>query len=185
MNSSEEGTFSESLQSFQSVSHAVQEIDNSGKLIFSNPAHCRMHGYQPGELVGRTIWELLASEREQEAFRHALEDRLRNAPPPLAYSSRHRRKDGGIIEVQVDWTYKRDRQGDVEGFIAIISDITQQVRERREYQMAHEQAASRESQLSAQLRLVDAAFVRGMDFLLSYSGRGKNAQAGGQFKCPF
>ncbi len=120
------------LQSLETIPHAIQEVDPSGKLIFSNPAHCHMHGYDPGELVGKMIWELLATELEQQAFRRALEERLRYAPPPVSYQTRHRRRDGRIIDVQVDWTYKRDRMGAVEGYISIITDISQQLRDRRE-----------------------------------------------------
>jgi PAS domain S-box-containing protein len=84
-----------------------------------------MHGYAPGELNGKTIWELLASRVEQNAFRAALEERIAHQPPPYSYTTRHRRKDGRIIDLQIDWTYKRDARGEVTGFVSIVTDITQ------------------------------------------------------------
>lgn len=146
---------SASLLPLESIPHAVQEVDPTGRILFSNAAHGQMHGFEPGELVGRTIWELLASEKEQASFRAALEDRMRNAPPPLSYTTKHRHRNGEIFDVQVDWTYRRDRNGDVESFISIITDITQQVRDRREFQLARQQSETREVTLTTQLLKAD------------------------------
>lgn len=147
----------EYLHAFGSIPHAVQEIDTTGRLTFCNPAHCLMHGYEPGQLAGRMIWELLATQREHEQFRQALELRLRSAPPPLSYVTRHRRRDGCIIDVQIDWTYKRDNLGDVEGYISIVTDLTQQMCERREFQSARREAETRATRLSARLAQADKA----------------------------
>ena len=45
----------------ETVPHGIQEIDLTGTVTFSNSAHDRMHGYEPGETVGMKIWDFVAS----------------------------------------------------------------------------------------------------------------------------
>lgn len=69
----------------KNVPHGIQENDTDGIITFSNPAHSRMHGYEEGELVGKPIWEMLASEEEHEELRRHLEMLVREQPPPTPY----------------------------------------------------------------------------------------------------
>jgi signal transduction histidine kinase len=34
------------------------------------------------------------------------------------------RKDGTVIDVNVDWNYKFDESGELNGFIAVVTDVT-------------------------------------------------------------
>ncbi len=124
--------------SLESIPHAVQEIDTDGMLLFCNAAHCRMHGYEPGELTGKNIRGLLATEKERGHFREAVEQRINCHPLPMSYQTRHRRKDGSLIDVQIDWSYKYGISGQIEGFVSIVTDITQQTRDRKELESARE-----------------------------------------------
>ena len=53
----------------ETIPHGVQENDTKGIITFSNPAHSKMHGYKEEELVGKAIWEMLASEEGREELR--------------------------------------------------------------------------------------------------------------------
>jgi PAS domain S-box-containing protein len=142
-------------RSLETIPHAVQEIDTVGRFTFCNAAHGKLHGYAPGELLGTTIWALLASDVERETFRRALEERIAIQPPPISYTTRHRRKDSRIIDVQVDWTYKRDERGEVAGFISIITDITQLKQVRLELNNAREELQLRAARHSETLAAAD------------------------------
>jgi PAS domain S-box-containing protein len=45
--------------------HGIQEIDVDGTITFANRAHGRIHGYDPEELIGRSISDLVASDEER------------------------------------------------------------------------------------------------------------------------
>ncbi|MFO1425247.1 MAG: PAS domain S-box protein [Candidatus Competibacteraceae bacterium] len=105
--------------------YGVQENDLAGQIRFANPALERFQGYPPGGLVGRYIWDLLADDRERERLRDYLRFLAREQPPRQTYFAQNRRTDGSFIDIQVDWTYHRDEHGQLQSFIAVISDITQ------------------------------------------------------------
>ena len=109
----------------KTIPQGIQENDTNGIITFSNPAHSRMHGYEEEALVGKPIWEMLASEEEREELRQYLEILVREQPPPTPYTTQDRTKDGRVIDVQIDWDYKHDKDGKVSGFISVISDFTE------------------------------------------------------------
>lgn len=109
----------------KTIPQGIQENDTRGIITFSNPAHSRMHGYNEEELVGKAVWEMLASDEKREELRRYLEMLLIEQPPPTSYITQDRTKDGRIIDVQIDWDYKRDEDGRITGFISVISDFTE------------------------------------------------------------
>ena len=109
----------------KTIPQGIQENDTNGIITFSNPAHSRMHGYEEEALVGKPIWEMLASVEEREELRQYLEILVREQPPPTPYTTQDRTKDGRVIDVQIDWDYKHDKDGKVSGFISVISDFTE------------------------------------------------------------
>jgi diguanylate cyclase (GGDEF)-like protein/PAS domain S-box-containing protein len=84
-----------------------------------------MHGYKEGELVGKHIWDFFETEEERENLRQYLKKLLKEQPPPTPWFSKDKTKDGRFIDVQVDWNYKRDKDGIIKGFVSVITDITQ------------------------------------------------------------
>lgn len=108
----------------KTIPQGIQENDINGIITYSNPAHTRMHGYGDDELVGKAIWDMVASDEERVKLKSYLERLVVEQPPPTMYITQDRTKDGRIIDVEVDWNYKRDEGGNVAGFISVISDIT-------------------------------------------------------------
>ncbi|MBW1856572.1 MAG: PAS domain S-box protein [Deltaproteobacteria bacterium] len=49
-------------------------------------------------------------------------------PPPTPYFEKDITMEGEIIDVQIDWNYKRDKRRSVVGFISVITDITERKR---------------------------------------------------------
>lgn len=104
--------------------YGVQENDLTGRVTFANLALERLQGQWEGGLIGRLIWDFLTDDTERESLRDYLQFLIRDQPSPTPYFVKNRRANGDIIDVQVDWTYRRDPQGRLQGFIAVVTDIT-------------------------------------------------------------
>lgn len=122
----------------EALPHGVQRNDLSGTITYSNAAHARMHGYEEGELLGKKIWDLLASDSERRRLREFLARLVAGQPDPEPYFATDRTKQGGTIDVQVDWVYDRDAAGRLIGFTSVITDITERARWERELQASRQ-----------------------------------------------
>ena len=107
------------------IPHGIQENDVNGVITYSNAAHHEMLGYETGELVGRTIFELLDDEGEKDELKQYLAYLVAEQPSPTPYITKTRCKDGASITTQIDWAYQYNKHGGLTGFVSIISDITE------------------------------------------------------------
>jgi len=124
----------------ETLPHGVEECDATGTITFSNAMHHHIRGYDEGKIVGMKIWDLLDSEAERQELKTYLSKLVSEQPAPVPYFSKIRnKKDGRLVSAQVDWNYKRDKEGNVIGFVSVITDIT----ERKE---AEEKLKARERQ---------------------------------------
>lgn len=128
------------------IPHGVQENDLNGTITYSNTAHHRMLGYEPGEIVGKKIWDLNHShdgrddpneQCEREALKQYFAYLVNEQPAPTPYVCYSRRKDGSALPTQVDWTYQRDADGNLTGFASIISDISDRLQSEKALSESH------------------------------------------------
>ena len=110
---------------FDTIPHGIQEIDTSGSIIFVNKAYDRIYGCEEGEVIGTSMLDKLVLDSERDKLRAYLKRLLIDQPTPTPYFEKNRTKEGRIIDVQVDWNYKRDNEGRIVGFISVITDITE------------------------------------------------------------
>ncbi len=108
----------------ETIPHGIQEVDLNGKITYANSAHARIYGYQAGDLVGQTMFDLAAGEEERGKLKEHFDFIFDREPRPSPWFSKELTRDGRTIDTQVDWNYKRDVQGHVTGLIMVISDIT-------------------------------------------------------------
>lgn len=131
--------------------NGIYEIAVDGTILYSNPAHHRLLGYEPGSLVGRSILDLVPPD-DAERLRVDLATLVEVQPEPQPYLNSSYTRDGRQIVVEVHWTYKRDGTGRVSGFIAILNDVTARTeaeRLREEARRTAEQAALSRSRFLA------------------------------------
>ena len=145
---------------FETAPYGIQLTDLEGKIIFSNPAHHRIQGCAPGELQGRYIWDLIATEegrkKAREFYRQVAEETLE----PSFFYNQDLTLDGRLIDVQIFWDYVYDEKGKLEGLISIINDITEQKRlEWAKQQQAQIVAQIRESVITTDLE----GFITGVN----------------------
>lgn len=111
--------------------HGIEDIDPSGVILFANAAHHRQYEYSEGELIGRNVVDLVATEEERESLREYLAFLVTEQPEPTTYFGKKKTATGRIIDVQVDWNYRRDQEGHVIGFTSVITDISERLRVER------------------------------------------------------
>jgi PAS domain S-box-containing protein len=116
-------------------------VDLTGRIVACNPAYERMLEYGPGELIGRNMLELVADE-DRPRVRSMLQRVATQHPPPQSYCARALTKSGRIIEGEITWSYTRDSQEHVTGFVAVVTDVTD--RKRAEQTVAEEQRLLRQ-----------------------------------------
>lgn len=110
----------------ETLPHGIEECDTSGIITAANSAYHKIFGYDDGELVGTAIWDKLASEEQCHEERRRFFTLVEEQPPPFTVYTRNLTKDERIIDIQVDWNYKHDKQQRLIGFVAVITDITEQ-----------------------------------------------------------
>ena len=109
------------------MKHGVQENDCEGTITYSNRAHHRILGYAEGELLGKKIWDVLPSLKEQDELKNYFAYLVQEQPSPEPYHATNIKKDGSPVELQIDWDYKRKPDGGLKGFISVITDITERI----------------------------------------------------------
>ncbi len=109
----------------ETIPHGIQENDLEGVVTYSNPAHHHMLGYQTGELIGKAIWDMHPAEADKQKLQDYLGYLVVEQPEPTPYYTTSLRKDGIPVDLQVDWTYKRDERGELIGFISVITDVSE------------------------------------------------------------
>ncbi|QTA89328.1 PAS domain S-box protein [Desulfonema magnum] len=112
----------------ESIPHPILEANASGIITFANSAYHNMSGYDKGELNGKPAWELTAPESEQTHFKDYIEMLVKEQPEPTPWFGKILAKDKKFTDVRTDWNYKRDEQGQVTGFVAVVKDIMEENR---------------------------------------------------------
>jgi PAS domain S-box-containing protein len=105
--------------------YGMEEVNLNGEMVFLNKAYHQILGYEPGELIGKHIWDFEPSREETEKLKNYFKKLKEERPEPEPYVSQNVCKDGEIIDVLVDWDYMFNEQGELTGFISVVTDITE------------------------------------------------------------
>ena len=112
--------------------NGIYTTDDQNNLIEVNETYCRMSGYSRQELLQMNVADLEAVESVEQIKIHM--DRLRHLAIET-FQSKHRRKDGGLFDVQVSLKYFPE--GGIGRTIVFIEDISQ--RKKAEEQLLNKQ----------------------------------------------
>jgi PAS domain S-box-containing protein len=105
--------------------HGVQKIDIFGTIVYANKAHHEIYGYKEGALIGRSIKDFLVPGSQRDELLGYLEMLVKDQPQPTMYHQKILTKNGKERDIEVTWNYLRDTKGGVEGFLSVLTDITE------------------------------------------------------------
>ncbi len=114
------------------IPYGIQENNAEGIITMTNTAFDEMYGYEENEIIGSAIWDALPTEEAREELRQHFAYLVKEQPPLEPYEAQPTRKDGSLFDIRVVWNYTRDENGEVDGFITVVSDITEQKRAEEE-----------------------------------------------------
>jgi len=96
--------------------------DLSGRIIMVSEAAHRIFGYPPGEGPGMSVMDFIVPEDHERAQVNIMKMLHENYPGPNEY--RALRKDGSRLDIEVNNSLIRDRQGNPVRMVLIVRDIT-------------------------------------------------------------
>lgn len=163
------------------VPHGIAEVDLSGVITFANSALCGMLGCPPHEMIGRPVWEVTEPGEQAEAVRSLILRAAAEHIPPEACRTRVPAADGGLTDIQVDWDYRRDPEGRVVGFTSVVTDVTEQLRTRKELERDYEREHRIAQTLQTSLMRPVPRRIGGFVFEKLYRAAGDEARIGGDF----
>ncbi|WP_339730799.1 PAS domain S-box protein [uncultured Gimesia sp.] len=106
----------------------IWAVDRNGIVTFSEGGGLRKVGFQPGEWVGRSVFQEYADDPELiSIFRKTLNGEV----------SRLERFVGNLI-LDVEYMPLFDEQGDVDGFLSVAADITEKTLSQEELRLSEE-----------------------------------------------
>lgn len=124
--------------------------DMTGKLLEVNQAYADISGYSPDELVGMYISQLDANEKPEETQAHIAKLMVEGHD---RFETRHRRKDGGIVDIEVSAKYLPE----CNCLFVFCHDITRRKQDEQARQIA---AVAFETQDAIVITDADANIVR-------------------------
>jgi PAS domain S-box-containing protein len=131
---------------FQDAPVACHEVDRNGVLLSVNQAECELLGFSAEEMVGRPIWDFMATE-DREKTRTGLLQRIADEQPLVPLEREYKRRDGSSVIMEIHQKRIRDASGRATGLRTFLLDITQ----RKRAEMALVDQAGKLSRSNAEL----------------------------------
>ncbi len=129
----------------------IHEVGTDGTIESCNPAFLRLIGYTREALIGKPVIRLIPDRSDRKKFEAYLQDIFTNYPSPSPWTGTMQSRHGERIDVKVDWTYRKNQNGQINGAIACITDITEALENRRKRYQNREQLEQKVAQRTREL----------------------------------
>ena len=108
---------------FETTAVGMVLLDLDGRIRHANAAYCELYGYSLEELAGREMLSLKHPE-DREATREQMGVLLRGERETFHTASRSVSKVGSVLWVHASVSLLRDEQGEPQGLMAVVEDVT-------------------------------------------------------------
>jgi PAS domain S-box-containing protein len=121
-----------------SMSTGMRVLDLQGRVVYVNPAFCRMVGWTESELIGTLFPYPYWVDDKFEQHEKYLNIVLSGKTPSSGMEMEARRRDGSIFTARLYVSPLRDHNGEQIGWMTSMTDITEPKRIREALTAAHE-----------------------------------------------
>jgi diguanylate cyclase (GGDEF)-like protein/PAS domain S-box-containing protein len=97
-------------------------VDMEGVVLFANPACEQLLGYRPDEMIGKTLFDLVAPE-DQARTRHEAQ-LVMSGTPRIGFENRYVHKGGHLVDIM--WSARLDKERGLR--IAVARDVSEKRR---------------------------------------------------------
>lgn len=104
-------------------------IDMEGNILEINESYCRLMGYKAEELTGMNIRDLIIEESPEKTADYIQQTRLKRSHQ---FETRHRRRDGVVVDLEVSATFAQVDGGRIFTFFRDITERKQAEKERNQ-----------------------------------------------------
>lgn len=151
----EESAFRKAME--ESVITGLRAIDLSGRIIYVNPAFCRLVGFDEHELLGAKPPFPYWPEDAYEECRRELEMPVSGQPPVSGFDLRIRRRNGKRLDARFYLSPLIDLNGRQTGWMASVADVTEPKRVRAALEASQRRFEAVLDGLDAAVFVADAA----------------------------
>ncbi len=123
---------------FNTMLDGYAQTDNSGNIIITNKAFQELLGYSEEELIKLTCWDITPSKWHQKE-QDILDNQVLTTGFSNIYEKQYIRKDGVIFPVELRTYCIRNTNDSVEGYWAIVRDISERKRVLRKLKFRNKQ----------------------------------------------
>jgi len=118
---------------FRSIRDAILVADMDRRIVDCNPAFTDLFGYQLEEIVGKKTKYVYGSKQDYQDLGKKLEEHM--GDPNFFFEIQYQRKSGEVFIGETNVFYLRDSEGNIEGFIGLIRDVSERIEleERQEF----------------------------------------------------
>ncbi|MCK0508494.1 PAS domain-containing sensor histidine kinase [Aromatoleum anaerobium] len=149
-----ESSFRKAME--ESVVTGMRAIDLNGRIIYVNPAFCRLVGFEPDELIGASRPFPYWPPEDLQLCSDNLDLTLLGQAPRAGFEMRIRRKNGERLDARFYLSPLIDNSGTQTGWMASVTDITEPKRIRAALEAAHERFEAVLDGLEAAVFVADA-----------------------------
>jgi PAS domain S-box-containing protein len=110
---------------FEATTAGLVEVSTDARILRANDAFCRLLGYAPAELFGKSVADLVFPEDSEQVvaqYRRVVEEGVGT----FESDRRYRHKAGATVWARVSGVVVRDERGNPERVSAVVIDVTAQ-----------------------------------------------------------
>jgi PAS domain S-box-containing protein len=130
----------------------ISYVDNGGYYRFCNNAYTDWFGHMPNEICGKQMEEVLGRKAYQSVLPYV--DTVLSGQP-VSFEQLVDYKEADQRYVQIDYIPDIGNQGEVKGFFAMITDLT----ERKRIEAERERLLAEEQRQAEQLRQLNTSMI--------------------------
>lgn len=106
----------------------IRRTDAEGTVTFTNQAHDCLFAVDRYAYLGKKLDHYLGDEKDRELIRRYMESAANGSPLPMTLVTKEPAGDGRILDVQLELNIERDDEDRVQGFVALVSDVSERMR---------------------------------------------------------